>query len=409
MARIVKVPTATDHGKPYEVRWSWYDTTATPAKRRFKKERFRTLAEAKARKREVEQSTADGNMLDYMAGKATFNEWAERWHRNKVQALKPSTARGYRSILDKSVLPALGAKRIRNISTGDVEDFILGLQERGLTPPTIRHHYVVLRSVLAYAARKKAIAINPARDAELPTDKSTGRIKPEQMFLTEQQVANLAAALDRTEPYPLMIRFMAYTGLRAAEVAGLNVGDLDLLRRTVTVRRTRTQVKGGWEVHVPKSGKTRKVPIMGTKLHADLSDYLAQHPHADDPEASLWPGRVNGGAERFKGAKGELTYDVPWGRDAFYKRQFKPALKAAGLPERTRLHDLRHTFASICNDKRVPAYRVAEWMGHANETITRTIYIHFYDYDTEQYRDVFDEPTAAPSTNVTKLRGREAG
>lgn len=91
--------------------------------------------------------------------------------------MKPSTWRKARGILDLTVLPQLGHRPVRSITTGDVEDFIHFLRGRGSTPPTIRHHYLVLRQVLAYAARNKAIAVNPAIDAQLPTDKSTGRIK----------------------------------------------------------------------------------------------------------------------------------------------------------------------------------------------------------------------------------------
>ena len=56
------------------------------------------------------------------------------------------------------------------------------------------------------------------------------------------------------------------------------------------MHRTRTKVKGGWEVHTPKSGKGRRTPLPRA-LADDLRAYLAQHPHADDLEAPLWPGR----------------------------------------------------------------------------------------------------------------------
>jgi len=65
---------------------------------------------------------------------------------------------------------------------------------------------------------------------------------------------------------------------------------VDLHERTVRVHRTRAKVKGGWEVHTPKSGKGRRTPLPRA-LADDLRAYLAQHPHADDLEAPLWPGR----------------------------------------------------------------------------------------------------------------------
>ena len=65
--------------------------------------------------------------------------------------------------------------------------------------------------------------------------------------------------------------------------------DVDLHERTVRVHRTRAKVKGGWEVHTSKSGKGRRTPLPRA-LADDLRAYLAQHPHADDLEAPLWPG-----------------------------------------------------------------------------------------------------------------------
>jgi len=413
MAHITKVPT-TGAGKPYEVRWSWYAEDAEGRTRRyFKQERFRSHPQAKAFKREVEERVAGGGHPDASAGKQRFAEWAERWYRYKQPNVKPSTARGYRSILDRSLLPALGHRQVRSLTTADVQDFILDLQECGLTPKTIRHHYQTLRSVLQHAARQRAISINPALDAELPTNRSTGRPDHEPCFLTSAEVERLAGAMTEY-PYGLMVRFMASTGLRAGEVSGLNVGDLDLMRRRVTVRRTRTKVKAsetnpdGWETHVPKSGKTRHVPVP-PPLVDDLTGYLARHPHHTEKDAPLWPGRENGGAERFRGGAGAVTYDKPWERDAFYKRQFKPALRAAGLPARVRLHDLRHTYASISASLGIPAYRVAEYMGHASEVVTRTIYTHLFAEDSTADMDLWSQLIESSRATVTTPLRSETG
>jgi integrase len=397
MARIVK--RKVQHGKPYEVRWSWY---TDDGQRRFGQERFTTLAEAKAKKAEIETKAVDGALTDHTKGREQFASVAERWFRAHQVGLKPSTTRSYRDLLDRTVLPTFGSRRIRAVQTADVQDFVLSLHERGMAPPTIRHHYNALRQVLQFAVEERAIPYNPAQFVKLPTDKSTGRLKPEMGFLSPDQVAVLASKLD--PPYDLLTLFMAYTGLRAGEVAGLNVGDLDLLRDRVIVRRTRRKIKGGWEVHTPKSGKERRVPLPGW-LAEDLRTYLAAHPHNDVPGAPLWPGRVNGGVVRFSGGKGSFTYDEPW-EPGHYRRQFKAALPLAGLPATLRLHDLRHTFASICNSLEIPAAHVAEWMGHANEGITRTIYTHLFESDSAAFTARLARPALA-SSNVRELR-REA-
>ncbi len=131
---------------------------------------------------------------------ASFREWAERWYDSKPATRKPSTVRAYRSVLDSSVLPAFGARRIRTITAADIVEWVTALSARGLTPPTIKHHYGALAAVLAFAARNRAITYNPARDVDLPTDKSIGRRRPEPHFLTGSEVEQLARVSRRGCP-----------------------------------------------------------------------------------------------------------------------------------------------------------------------------------------------------------------
>jgi integrase len=333
---------------------------------------------------------------DYAGGRESFGEWAERWFSTAAATSKASTVRGYRSILDSAVLPAFGTQRIRSITPADVQEWINQLSRRGLAPPTIRHRHLVARWVFAEAARGRAIDHNPAADVKLPTDRSVGRHKPEPRFLTAEEVERLAAVLDRSSeaasPYGLLVRFVAYTGLRAGEVAGLNVGDIDLRRRVVHVRRTRERVRGAWLTSTPKSGMSRSVPLVGW-LAADLAAYLQAHPRGSEPDAPLWPGARPGGYTHGQRgsqrpgsrASGTVDYDVPWEPGTFYRRRYQPALAAAGLPSGrggVRFHDLRHTFASLCASAGISSQQVARWMGHANDTVTRVIYTHLFEQDT---------------------------
>ena len=419
MASTEKAP--GDASRPHVVRWSWYDADG---KRHHKKERFRTRAEAQARRRQVESHVASSNVPNYAGGKESFAEWAERWFRTAAATSKATTVRGYRSILDSTVLPAFGSRRIRSITTAEVQEWVNGLRDRGLAPPTIRHRHLVARWVFAEAARGRAIDHNPATDVRLPTDRSVGRTRPEPHFLTAAEIERLATVLDGDpedpNPYGLLVRFVAYTGLRAAEVAGLNIGDLDLRRRLVHVRRTRERVHGEWSTSTKKSGKSRTVPLVGWLL-TDLAAYLDDHPHAADPGAPLWPGgRVGGYTHGRRGSRqpgsrtsGSVDYDVPWEPGTFYRRRYQPALAAAGLPHGrggVRFHDLRHTYASLCASAGVSSQQVAAWMGHANDTVTRLIYTHLFEHDTVAAVNALEAATRRPDAVPAALvRRRPAG
>ncbi|MCG8655025.1 tyrosine-type recombinase/integrase [Yimella sp. NH-Cas1] len=139
-----------------------------------------------------------------------------------------------------------------------------------------------------------------------------------------------------------------------------------------------------------RAGKARVVGLPAW-LVGDLRVYLAQHPRSGDADAPLFPGRVMGGQDRSTGAKGRITYDQPWERDAFYRRHFKPALKAANLPQTMRLHDLRHTAGSLMLRAEIEPYRVAEYLGHSLDVLLK-IYAHILEGDRAADMELLARP-----------------
>ena len=135
----------------------------------------------------------------------------------------------------------------------------------------------------------------------------------------------LAAAI--AVPFPLLVRFDAYTGLRAGELAALRVGRLDLLRGACEVVESATEVdnKLVWGVTKNYERRTVRLPRF---LCEQVGAYLADRPHAPD---DLVFTMLQGG---------------PLREPKFAERYFKPAARAAGLPAALRVHDLRHTCAS---------------------------------------------------------------
>ncbi len=254
-----------------------------------------------------------------------------------------------------------------------MEKWVAELSAKGLAPATVRNTYVALNKVFRYALRHNHVTRNPCTGTPLPR---TVR-KFESRFLTPYEVEALAAELDAYPPYGLLVRLAVYTGLRAAEIAGLQVRDLDLMRRRLTVRRTVQRVEGGWLVGAPKSDKSRRtVPLRGD-LAAALAAYMALHPAPHDREAALWPGRVRGGGVRSKSA---LDYGRAFDHQSFYRYYFRPAAARVGL-DGVRFHDLRHTYASIMAALGVDVFKVSRWMGHANVSTTTSIYTHLFEDD----------------------------
>lgn len=348
-----------------------------------------------------------------------------------IGKLKQRTADDYGNLLNRYVLPELGALAIADVDALAIDQFMAGLSVRKtagglpLHPKTIKHAWNVLRWVLAYANRKDAVDANPIDKTEFSSERGTHSTGDHEDFaphpLTGDQVGALCAALRGEysgtdgQPLPaypvyaLMVEFMANTGLRAGEVAGLEVADIrhtpapvgQPMKATVRVVRTKTRKAGEWITGTPKSKRSanRVVPLPGW-LAAKMADYLANHPRVTEPDAPLWPGRADQSARAGQSAadwRTALDWSSPVELGTFYRYAFARALAAVGLPVTTpakaarkrhdgsvelanesvagvRLHDLRHTAAVAWLQAGVGVVQVSRWLGHAQPTVTMNVY-----------------------------------
>lgn len=162
--------------------------------------------------------------------------------------LKARTVDEYDRLLRCYVLDELGGTAVAAITPAHCEALLSALvrqasrqgDRKPLTPGTVKHAWDVLRRVLRYAVHHGAITANPTDRVDFSASRATGdHDRFEHYPLTAEQVGALSAAIAGNPPtnyngptrpaypvYALMVEFMTYTGLRAAEVAGLEVGDL---------------------------------------------------------------------------------------------------------------------------------------------------------------------------------------
>lgn len=197
------------------------------------------------------------------------------------------------------------------------------------------------------------------------------------------------AKFEALEPTGALIRFAAYTGLRAAEITGLRVRDLNLSAGHVEVRQTIRKVNGEWLTDTPKSVRsTRNVPLLNRALVAELRELLLAHPRSGDPDALFWPARENGSRR--------LDYGRPIDVGGVRRYYLRSATAALGMPQ-MRFHDLRHTYASLMFAAGFKPYEVSRWMGHANVSTTDGIYAHLYPSDYNKQIARFEAFVAEPA------------
>jgi integrase len=310
----------------------------------------------------VKSDLLRGDYVDRKLGRRTIGSWAEEWLAGMAH-LRVKTRSGYDSDLRTHVLPRFGDVPVGAIQQSDVKRFIADLVAGGSAPGTVRNARKVLRQVLATAQAAGAIRTNPCDGARVPTSP-----RQEMAFLSPDEIEALATAIGPR--FDTLVRFAAYTGLRAGEICALRAGRVDLTNRRVTVAESVTEVNGhGLIFTPPKTYERRSVTLPGFLIE-ELEPRLS-----DDPTAFVFPGS-GGTVLRHKG---------------FYRHTFKPAVRAAGLPPHLRFHDLRHTCASLCIALGAHPKAIQERLGHSSITVTLDRYGHLFPKLDEALTDRLDE------------------
>jgi len=279
----------------------------------------------------------------------TFGQAAREWldYVEHDRKRRPSTVRGYRNIVDGSLLAAFGdSTPLESITTADIDRYRAGLvAEDKLAAATINRRLVALHAIFKRAVRQHDLPRNPVEAAERQPQRRSGDFR----VLDPGEVALLASGAEGAQDAALFT-VAAFTGLRLGELLALRWCDVDFAKRIVHVRRS--YVLGHEDT--PKSHKVRSVPLID---HAAVAlDGLSRREHFTDPEDRVFVNHV-----------GDVL-----GQDLL-RRRFKKALTAAGLAP-MRLHDLRHTFGTLA----VQAFALSDvkaYMGHANIETTM-LYVH---------------------------------
>jgi integrase len=344
---------------------------------------FGTKTDASQHLATIETDLLRGEWRDPALGRTTFGDFSAEWMSGNVH-LKPTTRADYDSVLRTHLLPRFEHTAVAAIRATDVRKVVSEMQADCAGASTIAKTRKVLGMVLGLAVRADAIKANPTVGITVPRAR-----RDEMVFLDLAQVHALADAIarpprPRSHPqrehaqYALLIRFAALTGLRAGEIAGLRRRRLDLAGRRVLVEESATEPHGMLVYGPPKSYERRAVPIPDS-LVAELAAHVLARP--PDPNGFVFTA-PDGGALR---------------HSHFYRRHFKPAVRHAGLPERTRFHDLRHTYAALLIEQGAPALAIMKRLGHSTITVTMNTYGHLFPALEEALTDRLDAAYRAAS------------
>jgi integrase len=256
---------------------------------------------------QVTSAVVTGTYADPKAGRITFAAFFGEWSARQVWA--PGTVLAM-SLAARSV--PLAGKPMKQVRHSDVETWIKQMDAAGLAPGTIKTRYVNVRSVFRAAVKDRVIGSDPTDGVRLPRGR---RADVAMSIPPPEEVGQLMAVADeRIQPF---IALCAFAGLRLGEAAGVQLGDVDFLRRSLKVSRQVQRVNGGAvEVRAPKYGSERVVYLADSLVNA-LAEHITAHgTTGKDRWLFAWGGRRPAASEHRRLVAQDAARCRPVGRQA---------------------------------------------------------------------------------------------
>jgi integrase len=257
------------------------------------------------------------------------------------------------------IVAALGAIPLAKLTPQRIQAFYRELADAGLCSTTAAFHHTVLRKALGQAVAWRLVPVNVAAAVPRPRPRHIEMAT----WSAEQARQFLMNTLD--DPLSALWQLALSTGLRRGELLALRWPDVDLARGTISIQRTQTRTKRGLEEGEVKTraGKRR------LSLSASTTEALRAHRHAQVAQRLALGGAWTDENRVFERGDGRrLRPDV-------LHRRFKKRIARAGVPD-IRLHDLRHTAATLMLANGENPKIVAERLGHSSIAITMDLYSH---------------------------------
>jgi integrase len=301
-------------------------------------------------------------------GKTTLTEYLERWLKDYAWPnLAPRTAEGYETIIRQHLIPKLGNLLLTQVKPEHLQKYYSEMlnsgrcnSSRGLSAQTVRHHHTALHKALQTAvewgllSRNVADAVRPPR-AERPEMRTWG----------EDDIIHFLEAAKHT-PYYALFYAALFTGMRRSELLALRWQDVDFILSQVYVSRSLHQLRDGSYVFRPtKTAKGRRTVAL-------------------PPSAILVLNEHRGKQERDRAMLGTSLKDDDLVFSALDGKPIRPNTITRAWPmlavraglKAIRLHDARHTHASLMLKQGIHPKIVQERLGHSTIAITLDTYSH---------------------------------
>lgn len=349
----------------------FYYTNWQGIKKQKWKRGFATKKEALGFERDfLEKQSANPDM--------TFQNLYEIYMEDMAARLKQSTLLTKKAVLQTHILPFFGSKPINEIKASDVRRWQAKLMSspNNYSQTYLKKINTELNSIINYAKRFYNLNTNPCGKAG-----TIGKAKAEEMdyWTYDEYIAFREGVKDKSLSY-ICFEVLYWTGIREGELLALSPADIDLDNKTISINRTYQRIEGKDVFTSPKTRKSkRKIPIPDF-LCQELSDYI-QSRYMLDADERLFPV-----------TKSYLSHEMIRG------------CKNTGV-KKIRIHDIRHSHASLLINQCCDALMLADRLGHEKVSTTLNTYSHLFPHKQQELvhslesLQATDSPTPEPPSD----------
>jgi integrase len=332
-------------------------------------------------RKKLAQAVASLDNGDYFEpAKMTLARWVAIWLQEYTGDKKFLTVKHYTAQCKTHIVPSLGAVKLAELTTPQIQAFYNRLLRDGMAPKSVRNIHGILTKCLSIAVSVEYIRDNSASRATLP------RVEKKEIHpLTDEQVKDFLQVSTGDE-YEILLKVILFTGLRESEAIGLTWDCIDFKAGVVKVCKQlqkRPLADGGFTFAPLKNDKTRTIrpaPFVLELLERRRREQAAQRLKA----GTLWEGWQT--AEEQKRA---LVFTTATGGNLSPQtvyNHYKKLARQIGAPE-SRVHDLRHTFAVLSLQNGDDVKTVQGNLGHATAAFTLDVYGHVSERMKEDSAD----------------------
>ena len=263
--------------------------------------------------------------------------------------LREHTMRTKKYIVELKILPYFGNKRVNDITAADIRQWQNELIKIGYSPTYLKTINNQLSAIFNYAVRYYDLKSNPCAKAG-----SMGKSKAEEMdFWTGEEFRRFIDSVMNKRLSYMAFMTLYWTGMRLGELLALNPKDVDLEKRTISITKSYQRLGKKDVITPPKTPKSKRVITIPEFLAADIKDYID----------SLYELQEND--RLFPITKYYLEHEMQRG------------IKESGV-KRIRVHDLRHSHASMLIELGFSPLEIANRLGHEKVETTLNTYSHLY-------------------------------